>query len=137
MYSTLSVHFLPVLTTAEQMAAGVVVVIDVLRASTTITAALAAGAKEVVPCAEVEHARSIAAEVVRGPEPALPANAELSRTSVVSNPVTSALLGGERGGLPIEGFDLGNSPSNRPCVSGSTLTRRPASLAALANTRTK
>ena len=111
MYSTLSVHFLPALTTAEQMAAGVVVVIDVLRASTTITAALAAGAKAVVPCAEVGQARLIAAEVVRGREPVVAANSESSRTSVVSSPATSALLGGERGGLPIAGFDLGNSPS--------------------------
>ncbi len=57
MYSTLAVHFLPELTTPAELAAGVVVVVDVLRASTTITTALAAEAREVIPCVEVEEAR--------------------------------------------------------------------------------
>lgn len=64
------------------------VVIDVLRASTTIVHALAAGARAVVPCAELDEARRVAQEL--GP--------------------AERLLGGERGGLPIAGFDLGNSP---------------------------
>ncbi len=64
------------------------VVIDQLRASTTMTAALAAGASAVVPCASVEHARAL-------------------RERLASVPV---LLGGERGGVRIPGFDLGNSP---------------------------
>jgi 2-phosphosulfolactate phosphatase len=72
----------------EQLAGGTVVVIDVLRASTTIIHALEAGAAEVIPCLEVEEARRIAAG--------------LPRSQVV--------LGGERGGLRIDGFDLGNSP---------------------------
>ena len=88
MYSTLSVHFLPLLTTPEELAAGDVVMIDVLRAGATITTALAAGAREIFPCAEVNQARELAAQAV-GKAP---------------------LLGGERGGLPIDGFDLGNSP---------------------------
>ena len=123
MYSTLSVHFLPALTTAEQMAAGVVVVIDVLRASTTITTALAAGASEVIPCAEVEQARSIAANVGRGTERAMAASSESRRVAAVSHPIASALLGGERGGLPIAGFDLGNSPSEYTAktVAGRTI----------------
>ncbi|MCC7083650.1 MAG: 2-phosphosulfolactate phosphatase [Pirellulales bacterium] len=93
MYSTLAVHFLPSLTSAAELAAGVVVVVDVLRASTTITAALASGAHEVVPCLEIEEARQKRSqwkETPQSPEP--------------------PLLGGERGGLPISGFDLGNSP---------------------------
>lgn len=85
MNSTLSVHFLPALTKPEELAAGVVVMIDVLRASTTITTTLAAGAKQVIPCAEISQARQQAVN-------------------------DTTLLGGERGGLPIEGFDLGNSP---------------------------
>ncbi|HTQ39282.1 MAG TPA: 2-phosphosulfolactate phosphatase [Pirellulales bacterium] len=119
MYSTLSVHFLPSLTTPEELAAGVVVVIDVLRASTTITAALAAGAREVIACAEVEQARDRAAELGRR-RPAtekilVAAAAETIGSTTSAMPAMRAakpepLLGGERGGLPIDGFDLGNSP---------------------------
>lgn len=84
----LKAHFLPDLTTPEALSGGVVVVIDVLRASTVIVHALAAGAREVVPCLEIEEARRVAAGLSSG----------------------QAVLGGERGGLPITGFDLGNSP---------------------------
>ncbi|HZZ27606.1 MAG TPA: 2-phosphosulfolactate phosphatase [Pirellulales bacterium] len=120
MYSTLSVHFLPALTTPEELAAGVVVVIDVLRATTTITTALAAGAREVIACAEVEQARHKAAELGRHRQASakalVAAAAELSgaTATTVAPAIHSAksepLLGGERGGLPIDGFDLGNSP---------------------------
>ena len=85
---SLKVHFLPSLTSAEELAGGAVVVIDVLRATTTIVHAVAAGAREVIPCLEIEEARRVAAGFPKG----------------------TALLGGERGGLKIEGFDLGNSP---------------------------
>jgi len=84
----LNVYSLPTLVTPEELVGGTVVVIDVLRASTTIIHALEAGAVEVIPCLEVEEARRIAAT--------------LPRSQVV--------LGGERGGLRIDGFDLGNSP---------------------------
>ena len=62
------------------------VVIDVLRASTTIVVALAHGASRVIPLATVEAARARQAE-----EPEL-------------------LLCGERDAHPLPGFDLGNSP---------------------------
>ncbi len=84
----LYVHALPSRVEPEEMAGKVVVVIDVLRASTTIIYALEAGAREVRPCVEVEEARELAAQMPEG------------------DPV----LGGERKGLLIEGFDLGNSP---------------------------
>lgn len=85
----LAVHFLPDLVAAAELACACVVVIDVLRASTTIVHALHAGADRVVPCVDIDEARRIAAELPRG----------------------DAVLGGERGGLPIEGFHLGNSPA--------------------------
>ncbi len=86
--ASLCVHFLPALTTAEKLAGGVVVVIDVLRASTTIATALAAGAREIIPCLEVDDAKRKAAELRN----------------------QSVLLGGERHGKPIPGFNLGSSP---------------------------
>lgn len=116
MYSTVAVHYLPALTTPAEMAAGIVVVIDILRASTTITAALAAGAREVIPCAEVDEARERAAELGRrASTPALVGTAAPNRQddthSTLPERSLEPLLGGERGGLPIDGFDIGNSPS--------------------------
>ncbi len=72
----------------SQTAGRSVLVVDVLRASTTIIAALGGGCAGVVPVADEAEARRRAA--------ALPAEA--------------VLLAGERRGEPIPGFDLGNSP---------------------------
>jgi 2-phosphosulfolactate phosphatase len=74
----------------QPLASASVAVIDVLRATTTMTAALAAGARGVVPCGSVRAARAWAARAVRRGE--------------------RALLAGERGGVRLPGFDLGNSP---------------------------
>lgn len=95
------VHMLPALTAAEALAGQTVVVIDVLRATTTIVHALAAGATEVIPCLEVDGARNVAAS--------------LGGDGVV--------LAGERRGLPIDGFQLGNSPAEfrRETVGGKTI----------------
>lgn len=89
MDNKLNVFALPNLVTPEELAGGTVVVIDVLRASTTIAFALDAGANQVIPCLEVADAKSLASQFPR----------------------EEALLAGERGGLPIAGFELGNSPS--------------------------
>ncbi len=86
----LNVHLLPELADPHDFAGHIVVVIDVLRASTTLTAAVAAGAGPIVPCLEVAEAR------------------QLARQRGHAGPV---LLGGERGGVRIDGFDLGNAPS--------------------------
>ncbi|HEU5322572.1 MAG TPA: 2-phosphosulfolactate phosphatase, partial [Methylomirabilota bacterium] len=77
--------------TPDALAAGAaraatVLVVDVLRASTTILTALANGCAGVVPVADAEEARRRAAA-----EP-------------------GALVAGERRGEPLAGFDLGNSP---------------------------
>src|SRR5438132_2277143 len=82
------VHLLPGLIAPGRLAGGLAVVVDVLRATTTIIHALAAGCTAVRPCAEVEEARALAGQMRAG----------------------RVLLGGERGGLPLPGFDLGNSP---------------------------
>jgi 2-phosphosulfolactate phosphatase len=65
-----------------------VVVIDVLRACTSITTALTNGAREIIPVDTVESAVKISGNLL--------------------GDVT--LLGGERNGKMIEGFHLGNSP---------------------------
>jgi 2-phosphosulfolactate phosphatase len=84
------VHLLPILAPVGSLVGGVAVVIDVLRATTVIVHALAAGCRAVIPCGEIEEAKQRAKEL-RG------------RGKV--------LLSGERHGSPLPGFDLGNSPS--------------------------
>lgn len=72
----------------SEIAGRTVVVLDVLRASTTIVEALAAGARALFPVATIEEAIGLARTLGR----------------------EEVLLAGERKALPIEGFDLGNSP---------------------------
>jgi len=76
-----------------------VVVIDALRATTTMTVAFENGAGAFIPVATVEEARDL---VARNPD---------------------FLLAGERRALPLEGFHLGNSPRDyRPDkVKGKTI----------------
>lgn len=85
----LSVHLLPDLCPPEVLRGGTTVVIDVLRASSTIVTALQNGASAVSPCGSPEEAESIRDQY----------------------PAGQVVLGGERGGVRIEGFDLGNSPA--------------------------
>jgi 2-phosphosulfolactate phosphatase len=82
-----------VVLTAESVApdavrGATVLVIDVLRASTTIVTALAHGCRALIPVADADEARQ-RARALEGEEP---------------------LLAGERRGEMIPGFDLGNSP---------------------------
>ena len=78
------------------------VVIDVLRATSTMIGALAAGAEAIYPVVSVEDAIKLVTSLGRaGPRtPRAGGHAERGET----------LLAGERRGLAIEGFDLGNSP---------------------------
>lgn len=101
----LQVHLLPSLVSEEQLRGGVAVVIDVLRASTTITQALASGANAVIPTATVADAQATAASITGFSLP--------SASSEVPADVrdqAGVILGGERGGMLIPGFDLDNSP---------------------------
>lgn len=82
------IHLLPALIAPGQLSGGTAVVIDVLRASTTIIHAIAAGAQAVVPCLTVEDAFAVAERF----------------------PTKERVLGGERHGQLIDGFDLDNSP---------------------------
>src|SRR5437899_2589730 len=54
------VHLLPELAPPGALAGGTAVVIDVLRATTTIVHALAAGCIDIRPCADLDEARRLA-----------------------------------------------------------------------------
>ena len=71
------------------LAESAVVVIDVVRATTTIIEALANGARAIFPTESTEEAVRLASSLGR----------------------EDSLLCGERKGEKIEGFDLGNSPA--------------------------
>src|SRR5437879_3948352 len=73
-------------TSAEAAPAPVGVVVDVLRASSTIAQALAAGYRRVLCCAEIDEARAL------------------------HEATPDSLLGGERDAVRIDGFDVGASP---------------------------
>jgi 2-phosphosulfolactate phosphatase len=89
------VHVHVAFTPDEAAAAPTGVVIDVIRATSTICQALASGYERVWCAAEVDDARALAAPDVT--------------------------LGGERLGVRIEGFDLGNSPREYLTVRTPTL----------------
>jgi 2-phosphosulfolactate phosphatase len=88
-------------TPAETGAAHVAVVVDVMRATSTIAQALAAGYHRVLCCREIEEARALRDEL--GEE---------------------AVLGGERNAGVIEGFELGASPRDylEPRVETAIMT---------------
>ena len=83
-----TVHFSPALFDEMQLKDKNIVVIDVLRASTSIATALQNGAKEIIPVNSVENAVKISGSLF--------------------GDVT--LRAGERNSKIIEGFNLGNSP---------------------------
>jgi 2-phosphosulfolactate phosphatase len=74
-------------TPEEEASARVGIVVDVIRATSSIAQALASGYERVLCCAEIDEARALRAEL--GDE---------------------AVVGGERSAVVIEGFDVGASP---------------------------
>ena len=85
------VYFTPEEVDAGDLAGATAVVIDVVRATSCIVEAIANGARAVHPAISVEEADALRATL----------NGRGDR----------ALLCGERGGIRIDGFDLGNSPA--------------------------
>jgi 2-phosphosulfolactate phosphatase len=81
----------------EVLEAPVAVVVDVMRATSTIAQALASGYRRVYCCREVEDALRLREQLGEG------------------------LLGGERSAVRIEGFDLGASPREVLDPRGETL----------------
>ena len=74
-------------TPEEEASAHVGVVVDVVRATSSIAQALASGYERVLCCAEIDEARSLRAELG-----------------------DQAVVGGERNAVVIDGFDVGASP---------------------------
>jgi 2-phosphosulfolactate phosphatase len=74
-------------TPAERVSAHVGIVVDVIRATSSIAQALASGYERVLCCAEIDEARSWREEL--GDE---------------------AVVGGERNAIVVDGFDVGASP---------------------------
>ena len=86
MPTSIDVIFTPDLLPFSDLTGKTVVVADILRATTTITFAIANGATAITPVLTPEDAFRLAAD-----QP-------------------NTLIGGERGGVKVDGFDLGNSP---------------------------
>jgi 2-phosphosulfolactate phosphatase len=84
-------------TPSERTPGNVAIVVDVLRATSTMVQALAGGYERVLCCAEVDEARALAQS--EGP----------------------AVLAGERRLEMIDGFDLGNSPREMTEARAPTL----------------
>jgi len=99
----LKIIFFPTIEQAERdgFSGATAVVIDVLRFSSAVVAALDAGASKIIPVEEIETATRLADSGKR----------------------KTKLLAGERKGLPIDGFDLFNSPAEftRATVGGKTI----------------
>jgi 2-phosphosulfolactate phosphatase len=97
----IAVAFAPNDVAPADVAGRAVAVVDVLRATTTICAALHHGARAVITAAEIDDAARIAQAIDR----------------------REVLLCGERGGRAIPGFALGNSPREMgpEVVGGKTL----------------
>src|SRR6059036_4256537 len=97
----IDVFFTPLGLAAGDLGGRAIVVIDVLRATTTVATALANGAKAVIPAATSEEAVRLASNLEKD----------------------GVLLAGERKSLKIEGFNLGNSPREMTpdAVAGKTL----------------
>jgi 2-phosphosulfolactate phosphatase len=82
------IQLLPFPIAPEVLSDRVVVVIDILRATSVMVQAMSQGAREIIPVKTVEEALQM----------------------VKSFPPDTTVLGGERESRKIEGFDLGNSP---------------------------
>ncbi|HET6797575.1 MAG TPA: 2-phosphosulfolactate phosphatase [Gemmatimonadales bacterium] len=98
---TVDVLFTPAGLTVAEVQGRTVFVIDILRATTTMSAALAHGAKAIIPVGSTEEALRLAQTIGS----------------------TDVLLAGEKNCVRIPGFNLGNSPleMTETTVRGKTL----------------
>jgi 2-phosphosulfolactate phosphatase len=85
----IDIQFLPSPPNLHLLSDRVIVVIDILRATSTMVHAMSQGALEIIPVATVEEVFQMAKVFPR----------------------SSIILGGERESKKVQGFDLGNSPN--------------------------
>jgi 2-phosphosulfolactate phosphatase len=99
----------------------VAVVVDVLRATTSILTLLERGATEVVVAPTVDAARRYAAEAARVGAASKPAAAHRAHDRGRAAAAGAVRTAGEQGGLAPDGFEFGNSPAAfaRADVAGS------------------
>ena len=97
----LTIFFTPLGVASQPIAGKPMLVLDVLRFTTSTVAAMSNGARAVVPAVSSDEALRLAQNLES----------------------QNVLLGGERGCQPIEGFHLGNSPTEMTAaaVAGKTL----------------
>src|SRR5207245_9670540 len=96
----IDVYFTPLGLGAGDLGGRGIVVIDVLRATTTIVTALANGAKAVIPAATSEEAVRLASHLEKD----------------------GVLLAGQRPSVKIDGFALGSSPREMTPAAGAGQT---------------
>ncbi len=84
---TLDIRYLPELIDSTQDRPDLVIVIDILRATSTIPVILSRNVKKIIPVIEIDEAFSL--------------------KKIIND---NSILCGERDGRKIEGFDFGNSP---------------------------
>jgi len=101
----LDVFYTPIQVKPADTAGRLVAIVDVLRASTTVATALGNGARTVMP--------------VEGADEVIIRSKEFHRSQII--------LAGEQKMLPINGFDLGNSPQSftAEVVEGKTILFSP------------
>lgn len=97
----LDVFFTPLQVKLADTQGRLVIIVDVLRASTTVATALGNGAKTVIP--------------LEGPDEVISRSKEFHRSQII--------LAGEQKMHPITSFDLGNSPQDftKKAVEGKTI----------------
>lgn len=97
----IDVILLPALADAQPLSGKIAIVLDILRATSTIVTALGNHAKQVIPVSDPEAAFELRRKIG----------------------TKQCILGGERKGYRISGFDLGNSPAEYEeiKISGKTV----------------
>ena len=102
----IDVYALPALIPNDNIGDATAVVIDTLRATSALVYATAAGVRNIIPLLDIEEAKQLKRNGLNG--------------KVLPKDI---LLGGERNGVKIDGFDLANSPQSYTpeTVDGKTL----------------